>query len=76
MYAAAPHPRYGLLPDRYFFAGRTRDRGKALAIARSWIAAAKGLSPVDARAFLAANHQTALAKGMSPTEARAAYDAA
>ena len=55
VYAAAPHPRYGLLPARYFFKGRTRSRKGALATSNLWIAKAKDMTPDDARAFFAAN---------------------
>jgi len=55
VYAAVPHPRYGLLPASYFFRGRTRSRQAALATARDWIKQAKGMTPDDTRAFFAAN---------------------
>lgn len=55
VYGVDPHPHYGLLPVRYFFKGRSRDRAKALATARAWIKQAKGMTPDDARVFFAAN---------------------
>jgi len=55
VYAAEPHPRYGLLPVRYYFKGRTRCRKTALATARSWITKAKFMTPDEARAFFAAH---------------------
>ena len=49
VYAAAPHPRYGLLPTRYFFKGRTRSRKDALATSRLWIAKAKDMTPTTSK---------------------------
>ena len=54
-YNAEHHPRYGLLPIRYYFKGRTRSRKDALATARHWIKQVKGMAPDEARAFLSAN---------------------
>lgn len=55
IYAETPHPRYGLLADHYFFKGKTRDRKAALAAARAHIAAMKGMTTAECRAYLDAN---------------------
>ena len=49
VYPAAPHPRYGMLPARYFFKGRTRSRKDALATSRLWIAKAKDMTPTTSK---------------------------
>lgn len=41
MYPEAPHPKYGLLPQSFYFKGKTRDRKAALATARQHIKAAQ-----------------------------------